>query len=76
VNRSGKNTLAFYEKSGFTVVKSYRFVMYGFRSKLVRLSKQMKMPSLKEALASYKICPFAVNYRSVKFYNTDPGLAT
>jgi hypothetical protein len=61
------NTLAFYDKSGFTAVKSYRFVMYGFRSKLLRLSKQMKMPSLKEALASYKICPFPVIYKSEKF---------
>jgi hypothetical protein len=66
------NTLGFYDKSATTTVKSYRFVMYGFRSKLVRLSKQMKMHSLKEALASYKICPFSVIYKSVKSYNTNP----
>jgi hypothetical protein len=46
--------------------------MQRFRSKLLRLSKQMKMPSLKEALDSYKICPFPVNYKSVKSYNTNP----
>jgi hypothetical protein len=36
------NTLAFYDKSAITAVKSY-----GFRRKLVRLSEQMKMPNKK-----------------------------
>jgi hypothetical protein len=49
--------------------------MYGFRNKLVCLSKLVcfEAGNRKDTLAYYEICPFAIKYECVMFYNTDPG---
>jgi hypothetical protein len=55
-------------------IKHYEFVKYGFRSKLVCLSKPEKVTD-KKTLAYYEICPFSVHYKSVKFYSTGPSFS-
>jgi len=85
------NNLAYYGIELISAVKSFILqatgIMYGFRSKLVCLSKLWYLPKLvclsklvcllltiEKKLAYYKIYPFPVNYESVMFYITGPGV--
>ncbi len=55
--------------------KHYRFVMYEFRSKLMRSSKATQVIDISNtAPAYYRICNFTVYYESVMFYGTGPRI--
>ncbi len=60
-------------RPGASSTKRYRFVMYGFCSKLMCLYKLVCLSlTIEKTLAFYKIYPFFENYESRMFYSTGP----
>ncbi len=56
------------QTNGAYTIKHYQIVTYRFCSKLVCLSKPVKV-TIEKTFAYHEICPFSVNYESVKFYS-------
>jgi len=72
-NRIGQKK--FYNTSpGACTMKNYASLIYGLRSKLVRLFVQARVYlSELKSLAYYEIWHFPINYESVMFYSTGPS---